>query len=75
MVNGIRTVYPRGLNKGFAQKFRVGYQIQQEISEEVWWAHQTKHCEYNDKDENNCPNILNNKDYQASSQNFQEIRI
>ena len=33
-----------------------------------------EHCEYNNKDEANNPNILNNNNYQASSQKFKLIK-
>ena len=36
--------------------------------------HWLKCCEYNNKDENNCPNTLNDKNYQASSQKFRQIK-
>ena len=57
MVNGIRTLYSHGLNKAFGSKSCVDSRLQQEIFEEGWRTHQR--CEY--KDENNCPNILNDK--------------
>ena len=30
MVNGIRIIYHRGLNKGFGSKFRIGSKVRQE---------------------------------------------
>ena len=32
MVSGMRTIYPRGLNKGFSSKFREDSRLQQEGS-------------------------------------------
>ena len=61
MVNGIRTICSRRLNKGFSLKFRVGSRIQQEILEEGRRMHRSKYCEYNNKDEDNSSNILNDK--------------
>ena len=74
MVNGMRTVYPRELNKGFSSKFRenfrlrqessrvrkVSSQVRQEAPDEGWRSHRPKHCEYNNKDEDNSLNNLEN---------------
>ena len=61
MVNGIRTIYFRRLNKGFGSEFRVGSQDVYETTEESQRMHQPKPCEYNNKDEDNSPNKLNEK--------------
>ena len=69
MVNGIRTSDPLGLNKGYVLKFRVGCRIQQ-TPEEGWRTYWLKRCEYSNKDEDNSPKTLNNKNHQALSQKF-----
>ena len=61
MVNGIRTIYPYGLKKGFGQKFYVGSRVWQKTPKESWRTNWLKCCEYNNKDEDNSPNILNDK--------------
>ena len=61
MVNGIRASEPHGLNKGCGLKFHVGFWFRQETSEEGWRTHLPKRCEYNDKDEDNSPKTLNDK--------------
>ena len=70
MVNGIRENDPWGLNKGHDLKFCVGSRVQQETSEEGRRIFQLKHCEYNNKDEDNSPKTLNDKNHQVSSQKF-----
>ena len=37
-------------------------------AEEGRRTYQPKRCEYNNEDEDNCPNIQSDKNYQASSQ-------
>ena len=59
MVNGIRTIYPCGLNKGFEWKLCMS-RIRHEPPEEGRSIHQPKRCEYN-KDEDNSPNTLDDK--------------
>ena len=73
MVNGIRTIYPRRLNKGFCSKFRVGSTDRHKRPKEDRRLHRPKRCKYNNEDEDNCSNILNDKNYQASSQKFWQI--
>ena len=51
------------LNKGFNSKFYIGSQVWQETSEEGQKMHWPKCCEYNNKDEDNNPNGLNDKNY------------
>ena len=73
MVNGIRTKYPCGLNKGFWLKFCAGSQFQYEMPEEGRRMHQPKCCEFNNEDIS--PNILSDKNYPASSQKFRQIDL
>ena len=61
MVNGIRTIYPCGLNKGFNLKFCLESRVQHEAAQEGRSTHRLKHCEYNNEDEDNCWNTLNDK--------------
>ena len=61
IVNRIRASDPHGLNNGHGSKFHVGYWVQQETLEEGQKTYQPKHCEYNNKDENNSPKTLNDK--------------
>ena len=66
MVSGMRTGYPRGLNKGLGSKFRDGSLLQegscvrQEIPEEGRRAHRPKRCTDNNEDEDNSLNNTNN---------------
>ena len=73
MVNGIRTILPRGLNKKFGLKFCMGSRVQHETPEERGRMYHSKHCEYNHKDDDNSPNTLSDKNYQAPSQKFRQI--
>ena len=59
MVNGIRTVDPRGLNKGRGSKFRVGSRVQQKTPEDGRRTYRPKRCEYDNKDEDNSLKTLN----------------
>ena len=61
MVNGIRTIYFRGLNNGFGSKFYAGSQVWLETPEEVQKTYWSKRCEYNNEDEDNCPITLSGK--------------
>ena len=72
MVNGIRTSGPRGFNKGHSLKFHVGSGVQQ-TPEKGWRTYQPKHCGNNNKDEDNSPKTLNDKNHQASSQKFRQL--
>ena len=65
-VNGIKASDPYGLNKGHDLKFCVGSQVQQAPLKEGWRTHWLKHCEYNNKDEDNSLKTLNDKNHQAS---------
>ena len=57
MVNGIS-----GLNKGRGSKLHVGFQVRQETLEEGWRTYRPKRYEYNNKDEDISPKILNDKE-------------
>ena len=59
IVNWIRIIYPLGLNKAFGSKVCGSSWVWQKPSEEGWRRHQPKHCEYNNKDEDNSSNTLN----------------
>ena len=67
MVNGIRTIYCCGLDKGFSSKFCVGSQVWQETSKEGQRMHQPKHCEYENKDEDNSLNTLNDENFDKNT--------
>ena len=74
MANEIRTGDPRGFNKGRSSKFREGSRVQQ-TPEEGWRTYQPKHCGNNNKDEDNSPKTLNDKNHQASSQKFRQTEL
>ena len=73
LVNGIRTGDPREFNKGVCSKFCVGSRVRQ-TPEESRWIYRPNRCEYNNKDEANSPKTLNDKNHQASSQKFRQLR-
>ena len=60
MANGIRTGDPRGFNKGRSSKFREGFRVRQ-TPEEGRRTYRPKRCWNNNKDEDNSPKILNDK--------------
>ena len=60
MVNAIRASDLHVLNKGHGSKFCVGSRVGQETSEGRR-TYQPKCCEYNNKDEDNSPKTLNDK--------------
>ena len=71
MIYGIRTIYPRGSNKGFNLKFSVGSRVRHNIHDEGQKAYRPKRCEYNNEDKDNCPNILcDKKKYKIMFRNF-----
>ena len=72
MTNGIRTGDPLGFNKGRSSKFREGFRVRQ-TSEEGRRTYQPKRCGNNNKDEDNSPKTLNNKNRQALSQKFRQL--
>ena len=73
MVNGIRTGDTRGFNKGRSSKFREGSRVRQ-IPEEGRRTYRPKRCGNSNKDEDNCPKTLNDKNHQASSQKFRQLK-
>ena len=60
---------PRGFNKRRSSKFREGSRVRQ-APEEGRRTHRPKRCGNNNKDEDNSPKTLNNKNHQVSSQKF-----
>ena len=60
MANGIRTGDPRGFNKGRSSKFREGSRVRQ-IPEEIRMTYRPKRCRNNNKDEDNSPKTLYDK--------------
>ena len=73
MANRIRTGDPRGFNNRRSSKFRVGSRVRQ-TPEEGWRTYQLKHCGNNNKAEDNSQKTLNDKNHQASSQKFRQLR-
>ena len=75
MANGIRTGDPRGFNKGRSSKFREGSRVRQ-TPEEGRRTYRPKRFgnNNNNKDEDNSPKNLNDKNQQASSQKFRQLR-
>ena len=61
MVNGIRANNLHRLNKGHSTKFRVDSKVWQETPEEGRGTHQSKHCEYNNRYDDNSQKTLNDK--------------
>ena len=74
MANRIRTGDPHGFNKGRSSKFREGSRVQQTL-EEGRRTYRPKRCGNNNKDEDNCPKNLNDKNQQALSQKFWQLII
>ena len=60
MANGIRTGEPRGFNKGRSSKFCEGSQVRQ-TPEEGRRTYRPKRYGNNNKDEDNSPKSLNDK--------------
>ena len=71
MANGIRTGDPRGFNKGRSSKFREGSRVRQ-TPEEGRRTYRPKRCGNNNKDEDNSPKNLNDKNQLALSQKFRQ---
>ena len=65
---------PPGFNKRHSLKFRVGSQVRQ-TPEEGQRTYQSKRCGNNNEDEDNSPKTLNDKNHQASSQKFRQLKI
>ena len=63
MVNVISASDPCGLNKGRDSKFHEGSWVQQETPEEGQRIFRLKCCQYNNKDEENSPKNLNDKNH------------
>ena len=61
MVNGVRTIYTRGLNKVFSLRFCVGFRVRHDTLEEGQRIFRPKRCEYSNEDEDNIVNILRDK--------------
>ena len=72
MANGIRTGDPRGFTKGRSSKFCEGSRVRQK-PEEGRRTYQLKHCRNNNKDEDNSPKTLNDKNHQALSKKFRQL--
>ena len=74
MANGIRTADPRGFNKGRNSKFCEGSRVRQtpEEGRRKYWP---KRCRNKNKDEDNSPKTLNDKNQQALSQKFRQLGI
>ena len=58
MANGIRTGDPRGFNKGRSSKYRV--RQTPEEGQRTYWP---KRCGNNNKDEDNSPKTLNDRNH------------
>ena len=72
MANGIRTGDPREFNKGRSSKFCEGSRVRQ-TPEEGRKTYRPKRCRNNNKDEDNSPKTINDKNQQASSQKFWQL--
>ena len=72
MASGIRTGDPCRFNKGHSSKFRVGSRVRQ-TPEEGGGTYRPKRCGNNNKDEDNNPKNLNDKNHQVSSQKFRQL--
>ena len=59
--------------KGHRSKFRVGFQVQQ-TPEVGWRTYRPNRCGNNNKDKDNSPKTLNDKNHQASSQKFRQLK-
>ena len=72
MANGIRTGDHRAFNKGRSSKFREGSRVRQ-TPEEDRGTYRPKHYGNNNKDGDNSPKTLNDKNHPASSQKFRQL--
>ena len=72
MANGIRTGDPRGFNEGRSSKFLEVYRVR-ETPEDGRRKYRPKRFGNNDKDKDNNPKTLNDKNHQASSQKFRPL--
>ena len=66
MINGVRTIYLRGLNKEFVSKFSVGPWVRHETPEESRRMHRPKRYNYNNEDEDNSPNTMTDRNFQVT---------
>ena len=73
MAKGIKTGDTRGFNKGYRLKFREGSRVRQ-THEEGQRTYRPKRCGNENKDEDNSPKTFNDKNHQASSQKFRQLR-
>ena len=71
MANGIRTGDLHVFNKGHSSNFCVGSRVRQ-TPEKGRRTYQPKRCG-NNKDGDNSPKTLNDKNHQASSQTFRHL--
>ena len=74
MANGIRTGDPNGFNKGRSSKFHEGSQVRQ-TPEEDQRTYRPKRYGNNNKDEDSRLKTLNDKNQQASSQKFRQLKL
>ena len=72
MANGIRTGDPCGFYKGRSSKFRIGSRVRQ-TPEENRRIYRLKRWGNNNKNKDNSPKTLNDKNHQASSQKFRQL--
>ena len=72
MAHEIRKFDPYGFDKGHSSKFCVGFRVQQ-TPKEGQRTYQSKHYRNKNKDEDNSPKTLNDKNHQASSQKFRQL--
>ena len=72
MDNGIRTGDPRAFNKGRSSKFCEGSRVRQ-TPNEGRRTYGPKRCGNNNKDEDNSPKTLNDKNHQALFQKFRQL--
>ena len=72
MAKGIRTGEPRGFNKGRSSKFREGSRVRQTPDKDrmIFWP---KRCRNNNKDEDNSPKTLNDKNFWKMLNTFKTI--
>ena len=73
MANGIRTGDPRRFNKGRSSKFREGSRVRQ-TPEEGRRTYRPKRCGNNNKDEDNSPKSLNDKNSNRYINNIKKIQ-
>ena len=73
MVYRIRESDRRRLNKGRGSRFSVGSRVRQETPEEGRKTRRPKHCEHNNKVENDSLKTLNDKNHQTLSKKFKQL--